>query len=524
MEKADTEKKENSKEISSSIVDISEIKIPEDIISLIPSDFARARRCLPIKKRGRVLDVVVNDPSDTLLLTDLRFITGYEIEPFTAKQKDFDDAITRYYGEVESISSIISDLTKNSELELVETDKEDQGAEDLLVLSEEAPVVRYVNSLIREAILKTASDIHIEPYESFIRARIRIDGKLLELPSPPWRLRRAISSRVKVMANLDLAEHRIPQDGRIMVKYQGRTVDLRVSTTPTIYGEKVVMRILDKAAVPLDMESLGMDETVLQRFKETIDLPYGLMLVTGPTGSGKTTTLYSALTRINRPDINIMTIEDPVEFDFPGVNQVAIREKIGLTFAYALRSFLRQDPDVIMVGEIRDKETADIAIKASLTGHLVLSTLHTNDAPSAITRLQDMGLESYLISSSLVLVMAQRLLRKICEKCKEEVEISMDIIDKAGIDTSLFNRNVFYKGKGCPYCNNTGYKGREGIYEIMYVSPLMREMIVQRKSIDELRELAKKDGMITLRDAAIDKFKNGLTTLDEVVRVTKEIE
>ncbi|MCK4595764.1 Flp pilus assembly complex ATPase component TadA, partial [candidate division WOR-3 bacterium] len=337
MEKADTEKKENSKEISSSIVDISEIKIPEDIISLIPSDFARARRCLPIKKRGRVLDVVVNDPSDTLLLTDLRFITGYEIEPFTAKQKDFDDAITRYYGEVESISSIISDLTKNSELELVETDKEDQGAEDLLVLSEEAPVVRYVNSLIREAILKAASDIHIEPYESFIRARIRIDGKLLELPSPPWRLRRAISSRVKVMANLDLAEHRIPQDGRIMVKYQGRTVDLRVSTTPTIYGEKVVMRILDKAAVPLDMESLGMDETVLQRFKETIDLPYGLMLVTGPTGSGKTTTLYSALTRINRPDINIMTIEDPVEFDFPGVNQVAIREKIGLTFAYALR-------------------------------------------------------------------------------------------------------------------------------------------------------------------------------------------
>ncbi len=514
--------KTETKETNTPSIDVGELKIPSRLIDLIPGDFARMRKCLPVRKRGRVLNVVVADPSDNQLLSDLKFITGCEIEPYIAGQKDLLDAISRHYGEVESMSTIISDFTKSSDLELIEREEENQVAEDLLVQAGEAPVVRYVNSLIREAVSKSASDIHIEPYESFIRARIRLDGKLHELPAPPWKMRRAISSRVKVMSNLDLAERRIPQDGRIMVKFRGRTIDLRVSTIPTIYGEKVVMRLLDKSAVPLDLAKLGMDEGALNKFEEVINLPYGLLLVTGPTGSGKTTTLYSALTRINRPDINIMTAEDPVEFDFPGINQVAVREKIGLTFANVLRSFLRQDPDVIMVGEVRDKETADIAIRASLTGHLVLSTLHTNDAPSAVTRLHDMGVEPYLISSSLVLVMAQRLVRKICEKCKEEFEIPKEILMKAGLDPSDLDGVTFYKGKGCPYCSNTGYKGRKGVFEVMYVSPEIRNMIVKGEALDTIREKAREDGMFTLREAAVGKFKEGVTTLEEVVRITKE--
>jgi type IV pilus assembly protein PilB len=514
--------KVGAEKVSAFYIDISDLIAPDTILNLIPADFARAHRCLPIRKRGRVLDVVALDPSDIHLLSDLRFITGYEIELYTTSQKSLDEAITRHYGEADSLATIMEDMSKSKELEFVEAEREEAGASELLAQAEEAPVVRYVNGLIREAIAKSASDIHIEPYEKLLRMRIRIDGKLHELPSPSWRLRRAVASRVKVMANLDLAEHRVPQDGRILVKYQGRTVDLRVSTTPTIYGEKVVMRILDKSAVPLDLKKLGMDERSLKIFEETINLPYGLLLVTGPTGSGKTTTLYSALTRINRPDINIMTIEDPVEFDFPGINQVAIREKIGLTFAHALRSFLRQDPDVIMVGEIRDKETADIAIRASLTGHLVLSTLHTNDAPSAITRLEDMGVEPYLVASSLVLVMAQRLVRRVCKKCKEEVEISQATIKKLGLNPSILDGTVFYKGKGCSHCNDSGYKGREGIFEVMPVSPTIREMIVERKPLDMIRNVAKKEGMLTLRDAAIEKLKAGITTLDEVIQLTKQ--
>jgi type IV pilus assembly protein PilB len=516
MDDIETEK------IGASYIDISDLNVHDSLLSLIPADFARTHRCIPIRKRGRVLDVVVFDPSDARLLSDLRFITGYEIEPHTTLQKSLDEAIVRHYGEADSLATIMEDMTKGKELELVEEEREEAVASELLAQAEEAPVIRYVSGLIREAIAKSASDIHIEPYEKSLRMRIRIDGKLHELPSPPWKLRRAIASRVKVMANLDLAEHRFPQDGRILVRYQRRTVDLRVSTTPTIYGEKVVMRILDKAAVPLDMKKLGMDERALKIFEETINLPYGLLLLTGPTGSGKTTTLYSALTRINRPHINIMTVEDPVEFDFPGINQVAIRENIGLTFAYILRSFLRQDPDVIMVGEIRDKETADIAIRASLTGHLVLSTLHTNDAPSAVTRLRDMGVEPYLIASSLVLVMAQRLVRRICEKCKEEVKISKDVLEKVGLDPSSFDGTVFYKGKGCPHCNNTGYKGREGVFEVMSVSSNIREMIVDGKPLDMIRNASKKEGMLTLREAAVEKLKAGETTLDEVVQLTRE--
>lgn len=511
-----------TEKIIKSNVDISELKVSDSLLSLIPVDFVRTHRCIPIRKKGRRLDVVVTDSFDPRLSSDLRFITGYEIKLYTTSQKDIDDAITRHYGEVDSLATIVGDMTKDEELELVGEEKKETFASELLAQAEEAPVIRYVNGLIREAIGKSASDIHIESYEKFMRMRIRLDGKLQELSAPSLKLRRAITSRIKVMANLDLAEHRIPQDGRIIVKYTGRRVDLRVSTTPTIYGEKVVMRILDKSAVPLDIKKFGMSERSLKSFEETINLPYGLLLVTGPTGSGKTTTLYSALTRINRPDINIMTIEDPVEFDFPGINQVTIKENIGLTFASTLRSFLRQDPDVIMVGEVRDKETADIAIRASLTGHLVLSTLHTNDAPSAITRLQDMGIESYLIASSLALVMAQRLVRRICKKCKEETKISKDTLKNVGLDPSIFDSTVFYKGKGCSLCNNTGYKGREGIFEVMSVSTAIREMIVMGKPLNIIRDTAKKEGMLTLREAVIEKLKAGLTTLDEVVQLTRE--
>lgn len=509
-------------EASAPYIDISDYEVPDNILNLILADFARTRRCIPIRKRGRMLDVIVSDPSDVSLLSDLRFITGCEIQPYVTSKKILDEAIARHYGEVESLATVTEDIIKSKELEFVEAEEEEAVASELLAQAEDPPVVRYVNSLIREGIAKFASDLHIEPYKKSLRMRIRIDGKLHDLPSPSWKLRRAITSRIKVMANLDLAEHRVPQDGRILVKYQGSTVDLRISTTPTIYGEKVVIRILDKSAVPLDMEKLGMDKRALKNFEEAINMPHGLLLVTGPTGSGKTTTLYSALTRINRPDINIMTIEDPVEFDFPGVNQISIREKIGLTFANALRSFMRQDPDVIMVGEIRDEETADIAIRASLTGHLVLSTLHTNDAPSAITRLQDIGVEPYLIASSLTLVMAQRLVRKICEKCKEEVKVSEDILKKAGLDPSVFNETVFYKGKGCPRCNNTGYKGREGIFEVLSVSSTIRKMITEGKPLDMIRNAAKKEGLLTLREVAIEKLKAGLTTLDEVIQLTKE--
>jgi len=512
---------DKTEKIDTSYVDISNLEIPDVIIHLIPADFAIAHRCLPIRKKGKVLDVIVPDPSDIYLLSDIRFITGCEIEPYTTSEKILGETIARHYGRGADLSTIMEDITKAKDVELVEADRDEAVASELLAQAEEAPVVRYVNTLIREGIVRSASDIHIEPYDKFLRTRIRIDGKLNELPSPPWKLHRAIISRVKVMANLDLAERRIPQDGRILVKYQGRRVDLRVSTTPTIYGEKVVVRILDKAATPLEIENLGMDGTALKRFIETIKLPYGLLLVTGPTGSGKTTTLYSALNSINRPDINIMTAEDPVEFDFVGVNQVAIREKIGLRFTNILRAFLRQDPDVIMVGEIRDKETADIAIRASLTGHLVLSTLHTNDAPSAITRLEDMDVEPYLIASSLELVVAQRLIRRICEKCKEKVEISKDALKGTGLDPSTFDKTTFYKGKGCSYCNNTGYKGREGIFEVLSVSPTIREMVIDNKPLDIIRDTAKKEGMLTLGESAIEKLKMGVTTIDEVIQLIR---
>lgn len=385
-------------------VDISDHKIPDRLINLIPRDFAAKHKCIPFKKMGKTLQVVIADPANISVLDDLKFMTGYEIEALTTREASLESAIERYYGDSQSLAQIMEDM-REEELELVE-DKEEEI--DLLKLHkavQEAPVVRFVDSLIADAVRKGASDIHIEPYESFLRVRIRIDGVLYELPTPPARLKNAIISRVKVMASLDLAERRVPQDGHIKMKLSAKTIDLRVSTLPTIYGEKVVMRILDRTAISLDLEKLGFEKQGLKGFLTAIQAPYGLVLVTGPTGSGKTTTLYSALSRINTPKTNIMTAEDPVEYNFAGINQLQVKENIGLTFSVALRAFLRQDPDIIMVGEIRDLETAHIAIRAALTGHLVLSTLHTNDAPSSISRILDMGVEPFLIHLHSILLL-----------------------------------------------------------------------------------------------------------------------
>ena len=503
-------------------IDISELEIPDEIIQLIPEDFAQKSLCIPIKKKGKILGIAMADPTDIALIDDIKFVTGYEVEPYIASNRQIKEFMNRHYKD-EKIDEIMKYM-KDEELEVVK--EEEEGSTDIRALEaaiEETPVVRYVDSLIAGAIRKGASDIHIEPYEKMLRVRTRIDGVLFEEPSPPFKLKNSIISRVKVMATLDLAEHRIPQDGRIKMRLQNKEVDLRVSTIPTLYGEKTVMRVLDKSALSVDLKKLGFEKQAMDQFIQAIESPYGLILVTGPTGSGKTTTLYSALSQINTPDRNIMTVEDPVEYNFLGINQVQMREKVGLTFASALRSFLRQDPDVIMVGEIRDHETASIAIRAALTGHLVLSTLHTNDAPSAISRLLDMEVEPFLISSSLILVIAQRLVRKICNRCKEPENVDREALLEAGIPAEEIDKITPYHGKGCGECNE-GYRGREGLYETMPLSSKIKKLTLERVPASEIKRAAIEEGMLTLRDTALSKFKNGITTFDEIMRVTTTIE
>lgn len=502
-------------------VDLSGLEISEDTVKLIPYEFSQKSFCIPIKRRGKILQVAMANPTDGTLLDDIKFITGYEVEPFITSRNQIRGIMDKFY-KVEDLSGIMEDM-KIEELEVIEeAEEEETDLAQLRTAIEDAPVVRYVNSLIVGCIQKAASDIHIEPYERLLRVRSRIDGVLYEEPVPPFKLKNAIISRVKVMANLDLAERRVPQDGRIKMKLRDREVDLRVSSMPTIYGEKIVMRILDKTALSVDLEKLGFDKGELDKFLRAIQSPYGLILVTGPTGSGKTTTLYSALSRINTPDTNILTVEDPVEYNFIGINQVHVRDKIGLSFASALRAFLRQDPDIIMVGEVRDKETASIAIRAALTGHLVLSTLHTNDASSAISRLLDMGVEPFLITSSLTLIIAQRLIRKICLHCKEPTTVHPEALKEAGIEASEIGNMTPYQGKGCSKCNN-GYRGREAIFEVLAVSPKIKDLTLSRHSVTEIKEVAKEEGMLTLREAALSKFKKGTTTFEEVVRVTTTI-
>ncbi len=504
------------------VVDPTTEDVDPQVFKYIPVEIARKYKIFPLKRRGRTLIVAMSDPTDYTIVDNLKFITGYEIEPVLATETSIMRAIDQYYGAEDKLKEILESL-KEAEGDLEVMEEEETSPETAAALVEEAPVVKLVNGIIIEAVKRRASDIHIEPYERFVRVRFRIDGVLHEVMPIPPRYRDAVVSRIKIMSRLNIAERRLPQDGHIKMKLQdGRVIDLRVSTLPTLFGEKVVMRILDKSNLKFDLAKLGMEQQALKLFLEAIQRPYGIILVTGPTGSGKTTTLYSAISRLNKPEVNIMTAEDPVEYDFPGVNQVQIREDIGLTFAVALRAFLRQDPDIILVGEIRDQETAEIAIRAALTGHLVLSTLHTNDAPSTVSRLIDMGIPPYLVAASLNLIVAQRLVKRICPKCKTPYHPTKEDLLKLNLSEEEVKGVTLYYGKGCSACNNTGYSGREGLYEVMKITPEIRELILKNAPTHVLKEKAIEQGMVTLREAGIKKLFAGKTTIQEVLRATVE--
>jgi type IV pilus assembly protein PilB len=501
-------------------VDPMAVEIPQSVIRIVPMEVAAKYRVLPVYKQGRILALAMADPTDMAAIDDLKFVTGLEVKAMVAAESSLEEAMEKYYSitdDIESFEDIAMDMEDDA-LEVVEEseDVEDEGVEQ----AEQAPVIKFVNSMITDAVRKGASDIHIEPGEKVFRVRFRVDGTLHEVISKPARMKNAITSRLKIMSELDIAERRLPQDGRIKVRVDGRTIDIRVSTVPTIFGEKVVMRILDKGTLKLDLETFGFEAKALANLVRAIEAPYGIVLVTGPTGSGKTTTLYSALSRINKPDVNIMTAEDPVEYNIGGINQVQTHEDIDLTFARILRSFLRQDPNIIMVGEIRDSETGSIAVKAALTGHLVLSTVHTNDAPSTIDRLVDMGIEPFLVAASLNLILAQRLVRRICPKCKEKFDAHPEAVRELGLTPEDISGTKFYRGKGCPNCNNTGYSGRQGVFEVMPASPTIRRMILDRASTADLRKRAIQEGMLTLREDALMKLKKGITTIEEVLRET----
>ncbi len=495
-------------------VELDDLHADEDSVELIPSEVATKFQVVPVKREGRILTVAMANPDNIFAIDDIKFITGLEVNPVVATETSIKRAIDRFYDSADSLAEVMRDMEED--FEIVEETDEDLGLAE--AQSEDAPVVKLVNSLISDAVNKGASDIHIEPFEKNLRVRFRIDGVLHEMMSPPLKMRGAIISRLKIMAELDIAEKRIPQDGRIKIRIGSKKIDLRVSTLPTIFGEKVVMRILDKSNLEIDLTKLGFQATELKKFLKAIEAPYGMVLVTGPTGSGKTTTLYSALNRINIPSQNIMTAEDPVEYNLEGINQVNVHEEIGLTFASSLKAFLRQDPNIVMVGEIRDLETASIAVKAALTGHLVLSTVHTNDAPSTVNRLIDMGIEPFLVASSTNLILAQRLVRRLCGKCKEEVEIHPEAMRELGItDEDQFK---IFEARGCQKCSNTGYKGRIGLYEVMPISEEIREMILNRCSANEIKIQAINEGMLTLRSDGISKLKEGATSLEEVLRET----
>ena len=533
--------------------------IDGSVIRLIPREVAEKYSVLPLSRVGATLTLAMVDPTNVFAMDDIKFMTGLNIEPVVVSEASVQEAITSYYAqtrEIELARAATEDpyggngngngngyhhdsLPEPEEsLSLDSLDFDTEGAEGLEVvdendeidlsnltrMSEDAPVVRLVNVLLADALNRGASDIHVEPYEKELRIRFRIDGVLYDVMHPPMRLRDAMISRIKIMSKLDIAEKRLPQDGRIKIKLRShgrlRELDFRVSTLPTLFGEKVVLRLLDKERLMLDMTRLGFEPESLVKFQRNISKPYGMVLVTGPTGSGKTNTLYSALQSLNTPQTNIMTAEDPVEFNLAGINQVQVREQIGLNFAAALRSFLRQDPNIILVGEIRDFETAEIAIKAALTGHLVLSTLHTNDAPSTISRLMNMGIEPFLVATSVNLIQAQRLIRRICSECKVEQSLPPEALAEVGFSPAEAKTMKTYKGQGCAKCNDTGYKGRIGLYEVMEVTDEVRELILIGASALELRKRAIEDGMITLRESGLQKIRNGVTTLEEVVRET----
>jgi len=494
------------------VVNLDQVEIKHECIELIPADVASKFQVLPLRREGRILTVAMANPSNIFAIDDIKFITSLDVQPVVCGELAIKKAIDRYYASGDSLASIIEGL--EDDIEIVENDDDEEAltAQE----SQNAPVVKLVNTLLAEAVKIGASYIHIEPYERNVRVRYRVDGVLQEVMEPPLKLKNAIISRLKIMSELDIAERRIPQDGRIKLKIGDKKIDLRVSTLPTIFGEKVVMRILDKSNLNIDLAKFGMEEKAMHDILDAIAAPYGMVLVTGPTGSGKTTTLYSCLSRLNTTERNIMTAEDPVEYNLDGINQVQVREEVGLTFASALKAFLRQDPNVVMVGEIRDLETGSIATKASLTGHLVLSTLHTNDAPSTINRMIDMGIEPFLVASSTVLIMAQRLVRKICVNCKAAMQVPPDALR----DIGLAPETTVYTGKGCNHCNGTGYSGRQGLFEVMPITPNIREMILDRASTAQLRQKAIEQGMLSLREDGLQKIQNGVTTIEEVLRET----
>jgi type IV pilus assembly protein PilB len=506
-------------------INLSYFEIDPAVVKLIPFETAKRYQILPLSRVGASLTIAMVDPTNVFAMDDIKFMTGFNIEPVVASESSIQSGIEKAYGtsQGDDLETVMQSMTDDADVE-VQAEEEQIGLADLEKAADEAPVVKLVNLVLTDAVKRGASDIHIEPYEKEFRVRFRIDGVLQSIMSPPVKLKDAITSRLKIMAKLDISEKRLPQDGRIMLKMQlgGRKkqLDFRVSTLPTLWGEKIVLRLLDKENLRLDMTKLGFEAESLVKFEKAILKPYGMVLVTGPTGSGKTNTLYSAISRLNQPDTNIMTAEDPVEFQLGGVNQVQMKEQIGLNFAAALRSFLRQDPNIILVGEIRDFETAEIAIKAALTGHLVLSTLHTNGAPETITRLMNMGIEPFLVATSVHMIVAQRLIRRICKDCSEPFEVPVQTLIEEGFSPEEAKTIKPHKGKGCGTCNNTGYKGRAGLYEVMEVDDEIRELVLVGASAVELKKKAIERGMITLRRSGLIKVAAGMTTLEEVARET----
>jgi type IV pilus assembly protein PilB len=508
-------------------INLAHFEIDSLVIKLIPADVARKYNILPVNKTGATITIAMADPTNVFAMDDIKFMTGYNVEPVVASELGIKGAIDNYYGTTSSLElkKVMEDLqqSENADLEVLE-EEEDLDLAALADSAEEAPVVKLVNLILTDAIKRGASDIHIEPYEKEFRVRFRIDGTLYEIMNPPLKLKDAITSRMKILAKLDISEKRLPQDGRIKLKMKlnekNKELDFRVSVLPTLFGEKIVMRLLDKDNLRLDMTKLGFEPESLVRFEEAIFKPWGMVLVTGPTGSGKTNTLYSALSKVNSPEVNIMTAEDPVEFNLPGINQVQMKESIGLNFAATLRSFLRQDPNIILVGEIRDFETAEIAIKAALTGHLVLSTLHTNDAPSTINRLMNMGIEPFLVATSVQLIAAQRLARRVCASCKEPVEITPQALMNIGYKKEEVGTFTVFKGRGCDKCNNTGYKGRVALIEVMAIDDIIRDLILSGGTAIDIKKKAAESGMISLRRSGLIKIRDGTTTIEEVVRET----
>ncbi len=522
-----------SKQFAIKFIELSNLDLSPDIVSLIPESIARRYNLIAIKKDQNLLSVAMIDPLNIVVLDELKLMTGFNIEPIFSLEDDISSAIEKYYGNKSSQQALDEILKKtqsdesDEELSLIE--KKDDEKDDIISLenkNEAAPIIKMVNIIISSAIKAHASDIHIEPSYKETKVRFRIDGVLHPQPPIPKKFHNAIVSRLKIMATLDISERRIPQDGRIKIRLMDKEIDLRVSVLPCVFGEKIVMRILDSSGLKLRLDDLGFEPENLAIFSKCIKAPHGINLITGPTGSGKSTTLYSALATLNAPDVNISTIEDPVEYNLDGINQVSVNTDVGLTFASGLRSFLRQDPDIIMVGEIRDFETMSTAITAAMTGHLVFSTLHTNDAAGSITRIGMMGIEPFLTSSTLLMIVAQRLVRTVCTACREAYEVQPELITGLGAPKSLVDQNlqngklILYKGKGCDRCTGTGYKGRVGIHEILEVTDPIRKLIIDKADANQIKDIAKKNGMVTLRESAIRKMLMGLTTVEEIIRVT----